>query len=212
MTIDLDFIRRDYDINMPRSFISRLSNTDFSDKGDLVNVDFSSNLVIVHFFTPLSRFCQEFAPEFTKFSKLYGKEMGVLSAAVDLSLPENEILIQRSKQFPYCLGKYYPTIIIYKDGKPCTTYLSFRNADDIKKYISETIISKTCPMEYILCEDSTSSSGNKEGLVYKNIYKNTGDNRNQCKISEDNSSISIVMWIIILLFLCFLVFCIVFGK
>ena len=200
MAIDLNYIRRDYDINMSPEFVQRLNNNDFSDNGMLRTKPLDKNIVIVFFFTPECRFCQEFAPELAEFSKQFGKQLGVITAAVDVSLQENEQLKERSKHFKYCIGEFYPTTIIYRDGSPCTTYLSFRTADEIKKYISEKIINKSCPSHFIGC---TNPSVEKLERLYTqmkgSIYNDTS---NSCSGSNYSSS-QLSYWNILLLLLLF---------
>jgi hypothetical protein len=140
---------------------------------------------------------------------MYANELGVKTTAIDLSLPKNEILIEKSKQFPYCLGEFYPTIIIFKNGKPCTSYLSFRTAKEMKKYITETIVNKPCPRTYV-CQnkkdvsDTKVEGTQKEGLEYGTTCLN-----------EDNylsSSPNTMMLYWIAMLIIFVLIVIIFSK
>jgi thiol-disulfide isomerase/thioredoxin len=149
----MNIIDNYYDNYMPSEYVSRLSASDFSSCGSLVDPKYKSLTTVILFYVPECRFCQSFATELTKFSKIYSSRLGVSAAAVDMSLTDNNTLIESSKNFPYKLGQVYPTIMIYYKGNPCSSYTSVRSASALVNFITRNIgVGKPCGFKFVPCE------------------------------------------------------------
>jgi thiol-disulfide isomerase/thioredoxin len=142
-----------YDTYMPASIVSRLTLSDFSACGSLVNTKFNTQTTVVMFYVPECRFCQDFGGELTKFMNLYSSNIGATAAVVDMSLDRNLALGVLSQNFPYQLGLVYPTIIIFYQGHPCVSYIGSRSASYLNDFIIKRIgLNKTCDFKLNPCD------------------------------------------------------------
>lgn len=149
----MDIIKKYYDLYMPSFIVNRLSLSEFSSCGSLTSPKFKTGTVVVLFYVPECRFCQEFANELAKFTTQYADKIGATSAAIDMSTADNSPLIKSSLNFPYKLGDTWPTIIIFYQGKPCASYIGARNARALNDFIVKNIgIGKTCDFKFVPCD------------------------------------------------------------
>ena len=148
-----DVIKKYYDTYMPSLIVPRLSPSNFSSCGSLVDPKFKTVTTVVFFYTQECRFCQETAFQVSKFDSQYADKIGAITAAIDLSVVENSSLIKASKNFSYKLGDIWPTIIIFYQGKPCSFYSGPRNAEALNDYIVKNIgIGKSCEFKFVPCD------------------------------------------------------------
>ncbi len=148
----MEIVKNYYNTYLPTNIIPRLSDSDFSQCGSLNPPKFKSlDYTLVMFFIPECRFCQSFSTEFTKFQKEYAPQLNTGSAAVDLSNTENSSLIRKSVNFPYSLGKVFPTIVVFYKGKPCSSYTGVRSADALKSFI-ENKYQNECSFKFVPCD------------------------------------------------------------
>jgi len=135
---------------MPDSSVQRISQNDFTACGSLKS-RFSTGISVVFFYVPICRFCQEFAPELSNFSDNYASKLNSRVLAVDLSTVENKRLVSLSSNFSYTLGQVYPTVIIFYNGNPCSSYTGPRQAKYLAEFISRQS-PKECEFKFVPCE------------------------------------------------------------
>ena len=149
----MDIIKKQYETNMPPYLVPRLTTNDFSSCGSLKGPSYKDGTTVVLFYTPDSRFSQDFAPELAKFSKTYSTTLNVKAAAIDLSIDSNRSLIGNSSNFPYKLGEVWPVIGIFYKGNPCSIYTGVRSAVSLSNYIIQTVgVDKPCQFKFVPCE------------------------------------------------------------
>jgi len=147
----MDTILQYYKTYMPASSVQQLTTNDFTSCGSLGS-HFGKGTTVVFFYIPESRFCQEFAPEFSNFSDNYAASLGSRAVAVNMSSGNNNSLIGMSSNFSYTLGKVWPTIIVFYNGNPCSAYTGPRTAKGLASFISSTTSSQTCNFKFVPCE------------------------------------------------------------
>ena len=147
----MDTILNYYKQYMPESSVKQITTNDFSRCGSLGS-NFSKNTTVVFFYIPESRFCQEFASEFSNFADNYAPSLGAKAVAVNMVAGNNNALIGMSSHFSYTLGKVWPTIIVFFNGNPCSSYSGPRTAKDLAAYISRTTSTQTCDFKFVSCE------------------------------------------------------------
>lgn len=148
----MDTILRYYQQYMPSSSVTQLTANNFSRCGALSGSSFSKGTTVVFFYIPECRFCQEFAPEFSNFSDNYASSLGSKAVAVNMSSGNNNSLIGMSSNFSYTLGQVWPTIIVFYNGHPCSSYSGPRTAKGLASFISNTTSTSTCSFKYVPCE------------------------------------------------------------
>lgn len=135
-----DVISKYYETYMPLSSVKQISVNNFKSCGSLTN-EFNKGITIVLFYIPECRFCQEFASEFSNFGDNYAAKLGARAVAVNMSINGNNKLEHMSKNFPYNLGKFWPTIMVFHNGVPCSAYTGPRNAKSLASFLSNTVCS-----------------------------------------------------------------------
>ncbi len=128
------------------STVKHLNVEDFKSCGSLNN---NTNNSVIFFYVPNCRFCFEFATEYLKFASM-AKTISVDAYAVDLTKNGNEKLITMARNFPYNLNTF-PTIIIYYNGEPCSSYSDIRLAVKLFDFVNVLIGNKTCEYKPSKC-------------------------------------------------------------
>ena len=108
----------------------KLTRANFSRCGSLVSTPLTKGVSVILFYMPNCRFCESFAPEFLRLPS-----KGIPIGAVDMSAQTNNALISMASQFPFQINGY-PTILIYKEGSPCTWYIGARDIESIQQAVS----------------------------------------------------------------------------
>lgn len=117
--------------------VPRLTADNFASNGAITRPEYKSGIVVVLFYTPTCRFCIQLAPE---YNKLASTATDYRVAAVDLS---SERSLMNYKSLPYDLNKV-PTVVIFKNGQPCSIYLGQRDAASLKSYVTDIRQTKQC--------------------------------------------------------------------
>lgn len=147
----MDTILSYYSKYMPTSSVRQITTNDFTSCGSL-GPQFSKGTTVVFFYVPECRFCQEFAPEFSNFSDNYASSLGARAVAVNMAAGNNNSLIGMSNNFSYTLGKVWPTIIVFYNGNPCSSYTGPRTSKALSAFISNTTSNRTCDFKFVPCE------------------------------------------------------------
>lgn len=148
---DMSAILSYYNQYMPSTSVKQITANNFSGCGSLGS-DFKNGTTVVFFYIPECRFCQEFAPEFSNFADNYASKLGSKAVAVNMSSGNNNSLISMSSNFSYSLGKVWPTIIVFYNGNPCSSYTGPRTAQSLASFISKTTSTQTCNFKFVPCE------------------------------------------------------------
>lgn len=133
-----DVISKYYNTYMPEKSVRQISVNNFKSCGSLSD-EFSNGTTVVFFYIPECRFCQEFAPEFSNFSDNYAAKLGAQAVGVNMSINGNNRLSDMSKNFPYNLGRLWPTIMVFHNGVPCSAYTGPRTAKSLASFLSNTV-------------------------------------------------------------------------
>jgi thioredoxin-like negative regulator of GroEL len=146
-------IKAYYDKQMPETLVPRLTVRDFSRCGSLGD-KFGKGTAVVLFYVPESRFSQEFSSELANFAVDYAPKLDTRTFAVNMSDGDNNRLIRMSSNFSYSLGKVWPTIIVFYNGNPCSSYSGPRTSQGLEEFISRTVTSSTssCEFKFVPCD------------------------------------------------------------
>jgi thioredoxin-like negative regulator of GroEL len=134
----MDYLNRWY--NQQLVSLKQLTAKDFVLGGAI-----GSNIVVkpdalVFFYVKACNQCQTFLLTLNRFVKIYGTTIDIYTVDID----NNKDLIPRSKDFMYSVGGRYPTIILFKNGQPCSSYNSNLNSvDSLHDFISQS----TCALK-----------------------------------------------------------------
>jgi hypothetical protein len=127
--------------------VKHLSRSDFSRCGSLLN--YKSGVSVVMFYVSSSRFCQTFAPDYKKLSKMCSADCNVL--CVNMEQGTNNSLFSLSSNYPYDISNF-PTIIVFFNGDPCSVYLKERTADALYNYLRILNNKQQCTFNFVPCE------------------------------------------------------------
>lgn len=95
-----------------------------------VNLKDKSNCTFVLFYMDWCKYCKFVKPEWEKMAAKITKDMGVVIAQYNCETYPDHL-----KRIKSTLIASYPTLIVYKDGKPYHNYDGKRTTKDLLKFV-----------------------------------------------------------------------------
>lgn len=130
----MNVIKSFYDQHMPSPQVPRLTPSNFDRDGNLLGLEFTKKTVIVMFYTPECRGCQELAPELTKYNSQYASANNSIAVAIDISAHKE--VKTSSSNYRYSLN-LLPTVIFFQNGIACSAYTGVRTASALNNFVRD---------------------------------------------------------------------------